>query len=160
RDLPVAAVRTALAISAEAAGLPGALVRTLNRSIRNETAPISLFAPRTILNGTITGARRFAAQDWPIERIQAVGRAAGTTINDVVLAMCSGALRHYLLELEALPSTSLVAMVPVSLKLEDAGTASAAGGNAVGTIMVRLATDVADPAERLQAIHHSVSSGK
>jgi diacylglycerol O-acyltransferase / wax synthase len=160
RDLPLAAVRTAMAISAEAAGLPGALVKTLNRSIRNETAPISLYAPRTILNGTITGARRFAAQDWPIERIQQVGRSTGTTINDVVLAMCSGALRHYLLELEALPSTSLVAMVPVSLKLKDAGIASAAGGNAVGTIMVRLATDVADPAGRLQAIHGSVTSGR
>jgi diacylglycerol O-acyltransferase len=160
RDLPVAAVRTAMAIGAEAAGLPGALVRTLNRSIRNETAPISLYAPRTILNGTITGARRFAAQDWPIERIQRVSRSTRTTINDVVLAMCSGALRHYLLELEALPSTSLVAMVPVSLKLKDAGIASAAGGNAVGTIMVRLATDVADPADRLQAIHGSVASGR
>jgi diacylglycerol O-acyltransferase len=160
RDVPLAAVRTAMAISAEAAGLPGALVKTLNRSIRNETAPISLHAPRTILNGKITGARRFAAQDWPIDRLQRISRSTGTTINDVVLAMCSGAMRQYLLELDALPVQSLVAMVPVSLKLNEAGVASATGGNAVGTIMVRLATDLADPADRLRTIHDGVTGGK
>jgi diacylglycerol O-acyltransferase len=77
-----------------------------------------------------------------------------------VLAMCSGAMRQYLLELDALPVQSLIAMVPVSLKLNEAGVASAAGGNAVGTIMVRLATDLADPADRLQAIHDGVTGGK
>ncbi len=159
-DLPLGAVRSAMAISAEAAGLPGALVKTLNRGLRNETAPLALYAPRTILNRQITGARRFAAQDWPIERVKRIGRSTGTTINDVVLAMCSGALRHYLLELDALPSASLVAMVPVSLKLKEAGIASAAGGNAVGTIMVRLGTDLDDPADRLQTIHDGVTGGK
>jgi diacylglycerol O-acyltransferase len=159
-DVPVGAFRSAMAISAEAAGLPAALVRTLNRGLRDEASPISLYAPRTILNQNITGARRFAAQDWPIERLQAIGKAAGATINDVVLALCSGALRHYLLELGELPSHSLVAMVPVSLKLADADKPSASGGNAVGTIMVRLATDLPDPAQRLRAIHESVTSGK
>ena len=160
RDLPVEAVRSAWAIAAEAAGLPGALVRTLNRGIRNETAPIALYAPKTILNRQITGARRFAAQHWEIERIRRVGKAAGATINDVVLAMCSGALRHYLLELSALPEQSLIAMVPVSLKLAEAQTASAEGGNAVGTIMVKLGTELDDPAERLARISASVQSGK
>jgi len=51
-------------------------------------------------------------------------------------------------------------MVPVSLKLSEAASASGAGGNAVGTIMVKLATDAADPADRLKAIHTSVKSGK
>ncbi len=159
-DVPLGALRSALALSAEAAGMPGALVRTLNRSVRNETAPIALFSPRTILNRNVTGARRFAAQDWPLERLRAVGRSTGSTINDVVLAMCSGALRSYLLELDALPPQSLVAMVPISLKLKDAHTASAAGGNAVGEIMVRLGTDLDDPAARLEAIGRSVRSGK
>jgi diacylglycerol O-acyltransferase len=159
-EVPLAAVRSALAISSEAAGMPLALLRTLNRSIRNETAPISLYAPRTILNQEITGARRFAAQHWAIDRIKQVGKATGTTVNDVVLAMCSGALRQYLLDLRALPDRSLIAMVPVSLRLEDAQKASAEGGNATGTIMVRLATDEDDPARRLEAIHASVDSGK
>ena len=43
-----------------------------------------------MFNTTITGSRRFAAQGWPIERLRAIGKASGTTLNDVVLAMCSG----------------------------------------------------------------------
>ena len=159
-EVPVGALRSALAISAEAAGMPGALVRTLNRGLRNETAPIALYSPRSILNQKVTGARRFAAQDWPIERLRAIGKATDTTINDVVLAMCSGALRHYLLELDALPSQSLIAMVPVSLKLAEAGVASAEGGNAVGEVMVKLGTDEEDPEQRLRCISESIKSGK
>ena len=84
--------------------------------MRNETSAVSLYAPRTIINKTITGSRRFAAEDWPLDRLRAIGKATGTTLNDVVLAMCSGAMRTYLDELGALPDTSLVAMVPVGLK--------------------------------------------
>ena len=95
-DIPGTALKTALGISAEAAGLPGALLKTLSHGVRNQTSAVSLYAPRTILNKKITGARRFAAEDWPMERIKAVGKATGTTVNDVVLAMCSGAMRTYL----------------------------------------------------------------
>ncbi len=159
-DLPGDAVRTALSISAEAAGMPIALVKTLRKGMRNETSAVSLAAPRTIFNTSITGARRFAAQDWPVERIRGVGKATGTTINDVVLAMCSGAMRTYLTELDALPEQSMVSMVPVGLKAKQAGTASAEGGNAIGSVMVRLATDQADPADRLRAISRSMKDGK
>ncbi|MBZ5737615.1 WS/DGAT/MGAT family O-acyltransferase [Nocardioides mangrovi] len=159
-DLPASAVRSALGISAEAAGLPGALVRTLNKGLRNETSAISLYAPRTMFNQKITGSRRFAAQDWPISRLRAVGKATGTTINDVVLAMCAGAVRSYLLELDALPDASLVAMVPIGLKAKESQLASTEGGNAVGSVMCQLGTDLADPADRLQAIHRSMVDGK
>lgn len=159
-EVPLGALRTAMALTADAAGLPAALLRTLSRSVRNEAAPVSLRAPRTILNREITGARRFAAQHWSIERIRRVGKASGTTINDVVLAMSSGALRTYLTDLDALPEDSLVAMVPVSLRLSDSKTASAEGGNATGLIMVRLSTDQTDPGIRLQAIHASVAGGR
>src|SRR5512144_199564 len=115
-ELPVGAFRSALALSAEAAGLPAAFLRTVTRGIRNDTSALSLYAPRTILNKPITGSRRFAAQSWEIERMRSVGAATSTTINDVVLAMCSGAMRKYLLELGALPDSTLVAMVPVGLK--------------------------------------------
>ena len=159
-DLPVTAVRTALAMSAEAAGLPGALVKTLSRGVRNETSAMSLYAPRTMLNTKITGSRRFAAEDWPLERIKAVGKATDTTVNDVVLAMCSGAMRTYLEELGQLPDTSLVAMVPVGLQAKNAQSASASGGNAVGAVMVKLGTDEKDPADRLMAVHDSMLTGK
>lgn len=160
REIPGDVLRSALAISADAAGMPGALVRTLRRGIRNETSSVSLYAPRTIFNQNITGSRRFAAQDWPVERLRAIGKATGTTINDVVLAMTSGAIRTYLAELDALPDSSLVAMVPVGLKAKESHLASAEGGNAVGSVMVRMATDKDDPADRLKTIHRSMVDGK
>ncbi|RYP85503.1 wax ester/triacylglycerol synthase family O-acyltransferase [Nocardioides guangzhouensis] len=159
-EVTTSALRTALGISAEAVGLPGAMVRTLRKSVRNETSALSLYAPRTILNQTITGSRRFAAQDWPIERMRAIGKATGTTINDVVLAMCSGAMRTYLSELDALPDSTLVSMVPVGLNAKQSQLASADGGNAVGSIMVKLGTDLDDPADRLSAVHTSMRDGK
>ncbi len=132
----------------------------MSRGVRNETSALSLYAPRTIINKRITGSRRFAAEDWPIERLRAIGKASGTTLNDVVLAMCSGAMRTYLDELGELPDASLVAMVPVGLKAKSSQSASASGGNAVGAVMVRLGTDQADPAARLQGIHDSMRDGK
>jgi diacylglycerol O-acyltransferase len=153
------ALGSGLGLTAEAAGMPGALVRTLNRGIRNQTSTLALHAPQTILNQRITGAHRFAARDWPIEPMQAIGSATGTTIHDVVLAMCSGALRQYLLGLDALPETTLIAMVPVGTAGE-AQIAPDAAGNATGSVMVRLGTDLADPAARLQAIHRSLEEGR
>lgn len=158
--IPVEAFRSAIGLTAEAAGLPTALLRTLRKAARNETSAVSLYAPRTIFNQRITGARRFAADDWPIERLRAIGKATGTTINDVVLAMCSGAMRTYLAELDALPEAPLVAMVPVGLNAKQSQVASAEGGNAVGAVMVQLATDRVDAADRLTAIHRSMKDGK
>ena len=71
------------------------------------------------------------------------GEATGVTLNDVVLAMCAGALRAYLIEQNALPDRPLIAMVPVSLRSEND---TSSGGNMVGTILCSLATDVEDPA--------------
>jgi diacylglycerol O-acyltransferase len=160
-ELPVHVLRTALGsalqVSSEAAGMPSALVRTLGKGLRNETSALSLHAPRTMFNTDITGARRFAAQDWPIERLKAIGQAAGTTLNDVVLAMCAGAMRTYLLELDALPDAPMVAMVPVSL---EGRSTTRDGGNAVGAVMCQLATDRPDAADRLRRIHDSMADGK
>jgi WS/DGAT/MGAT family acyltransferase len=114
-------------------------------------------APKTMLNVKIGGARRCAAQSWSLDRIKSVKRAAGVTVNDVVLAMCSGALRYYLLEQNALPDTPLIAMVPVSLRTEEEADA---GGNMVGAILCNLATDTDDPAQRLLTISDSMCSNK
>ncbi len=159
-EVPVSALRTAMGITAEAAGMPGALIKTITKGLRNETSALSLYAPRTIFNQNITGSRRFAAQDWPIERLRAIGKATNTTLNDVVLAMCSGAVRAYLLELDALPEAPLVSMVPVGLNAKQSQVASGEGGNAVGSVMVQLATDKSDPAVRLSTIHASMKDGK
>src|SRR3954470_13839821 len=159
-EIPTQVMRSALGIAAEAAGMPGALIKTISKGVRNETSSISLHAPRTIFNQKITGSRRFAAQDWEIERLHRIGKATGTTINDVVLAMCGGAVRRYLLEHDALPEAPLVAMVPVGLKAKESHIASTEGGNAVGAAMCQLGTDPHAPAGRLEAIHASMLDGK
>ncbi len=159
-EVSAATVRKALGLTAEAAGLPGAFVKTVQRSLRNETSALSLFAPRTILNQPITGSRRFAADHWELSRIRAVGRSTGATLNDVVIAMCSGALRRYLLDANALPDAPMVAMVPVSLRARRTQYSSASGGNAIGSIMTNMATDLPDAEARLRAIHRSMLAGK
>jgi len=137
--------------------IPGGL-RVASQIVRD--ADLNLpSAPRTILNGRVGGARRFAAQSWELERIQRVARSSGTTINDVVLAMVSGALRDYLLEHGGLPDDPMTAMVPVSLALRS-GDDSGAGGNAVGAIIVNLATNRPDGATRLEEISYSSRSSK
>ncbi len=114
-------------------------------------------APRSMLNVRIGGARRCAAQSWSLDRIKNIKQAAGVTVNDVVLGMCAGALRYYLIEQNALPDTPLVAMVPVSLRLEDE---SDGDGNLVGSILCNLATNVDDAAKRLNTISASMRGNK
>jgi diacylglycerol O-acyltransferase len=92
--------------------------------------------------------------------MRTISQATGTTINDVVLAMCSGAVRSYLQELDALPDAPLVAMVPVGLKAKESAIASTEGGNAIGAVMCQLGTDLSDPADRLESIHRSMVDGK
>ncbi|ORB72419.1 WS/DGAT/MGAT family O-acyltransferase [Mycobacterium scrofulaceum] len=113
-------------------------------------------APRSMFNVRIGGARRVAAQSWSLDRIKAVKSAAGVTVNDVVLAMCSGALRAYLLEQNALPDAPLTAMVPVNLRKSDDDR----GGNLVGTFLCNLATDLDDPARRLEIVGSSIRDTK
>lgn len=114
-------------------------------------------APRTMFNVKIGGARRCAAQSWSLERVKSVKQAAGVTVNDVVLAMCSGALRYYLAERNALPDAPLIAMVPVSLRSKEEADS---GGNLVGSILCNLATNTEDPIKRLATISESMRSNK
>ncbi len=146
-------------IKTQAGTVPGvsrAIADMYREALRNEHAAAPYRAPMTVLNGRITGARRFSAQSWPIERIRAVGKAFGATLNDVVLGMCGGALREYLLEIGELPDQPLVSMVPVSVRPKD----QEGYGNAISMILCSLATDEADPAKRLEAIQDSMKIGK
>jgi WS/DGAT/MGAT family acyltransferase len=148
--------RAALRTTSEIAGLGPAAARAAVRSLTDRSGYLPSTAPKTILNGPINGSRRFAAQSWSMEAVRAIGKATDTTINDVVLAMCSGALRYYLEELDALPDAPLIAMTPVSLRQ----SGDDVGGNAVGVILCNLATDLPDPAKRLEAVHQSMEEGK
>jgi len=139
------------------AALAPSTVNLARAALFEQQLTLPFAAPRTMLNVKIGGARRCAAQSWSLDRIKSVKKAAGVTVNDVVLAMCSGALRYYLLEQDALPDTPLIAMVPVSLRTEEEADA---GGNLVGAILCNLATDTDDPAARLLTISESMRSNK
>jgi diacylglycerol O-acyltransferase / wax synthase len=115
-----------------------------------------LNVPQTSINTPVDGARRFVAQSWPFARIRAVAKALDGTFNDAVLAMCAGALRIHLRNQGELPSQSLKAMVPVSLRR--AGDIDSA--NAVAAISADLATNVEDPVKRFAAIKASMVAGK
>ncbi len=150
--IPMAALRT----TSEIAALGPMAGRAALRALMDQSSYLPSSAPKTIFNAPITGARRFAAQSWPLAKVRAVAKASDTTLNDVILAMCSSALRQYLESLDALPDDPLVAMIPVSLRQAGA----AVGGNAVGAILCNLATDVPDPGDRLSAIRDSMEEGK
>ena len=140
----------------DAVGLVPTLLKLASDGLSSQATVLPLQAPRSMLNVAITGSRRFAAESWSLARIRAVARGADATVNDVVLAMCSGALRSYLLEQSALPGAPLVAMTPVSLRADDSPESS----NAVGVILCNLATNVEHPGARLVAIRQSMLSGK
>jgi diacylglycerol O-acyltransferase / wax synthase len=113
-------------------------------------------APRSVLNARISQSRRFATQRLPIDRLKAVAKRSAGTVNDVVLALCAASLRRYLLDQGALPGQPLIAMVPVAVRAKD----DVGEGNSIGAILASLATDVADPSERLAAIIDSTKHAK
>ena len=115
-----------------------------------------LLAPRTVFNVKIGPERSFGAVSLPLDEVKRVARGFGVSLNDVVMAICSGALRDLLLAVDGLPKKSLVAAMPVSLR----ETGNADVNNQVSMVQCSLATDVADAVERLKAIHHSTAQIK
>jgi diacylglycerol O-acyltransferase / wax synthase len=114
-------------------------------------------APPTPFNRTITPHRRFAMRSTALGNIKALKDATGCTVNDVVMAICTGALREYLLRHDALPDQPLRAMVPVSIRTgleEDPWT------NRVGAIIADLPTHLADPLDRLRGCHDAMIEAK
>jgi diacylglycerol O-acyltransferase len=118
-----------------------------------------LDAPRTSFNGALTAARSYATVSLPFDEVRRIrAQHAGVTVNDVVLAVVSGALRRWLAEHDEHPAQSLTAGVPVGADPRDA--APRLGGNRVSNMFTTLATDVEDPVERLQAIARSSAGAK
>jgi diacylglycerol O-acyltransferase len=161
--LPSWAVAKAWGTAREAAGLVPALTGTLERALRHRDGPLSLAAPRTMLNVPIDGARSFTGRSWPLERLRLVAKHSEASVNDVVLAMCAGALRSYLTSKGALPWAPLVAMVPVSLhgtRPEGRRGGTADAGNKIGSLTCGLATNLADAGDRLAAVQAGMRDGK
>ncbi|MGS0707483.1 WS/DGAT/MGAT family O-acyltransferase [Acinetobacter sp. ANC 3781] len=122
---------------------------------RNPDYVSSFQAPSSILNQRVSSSRRFAAQSFELDRLSKIAKALGVTINDVVLAICSGALREYLLSQHALPKKPLIAMVPASIRDDNSDVS-----NRITMILANLGTNKETPLERLQIIRRSVLNAK
>jgi len=114
-------------------------------------------APPTPWNKTISAHRRFAMRSASLETVRALKTASGGTVNDIVMAVCTGALRTYLLRHNALPSRPLRAMVPVSFRT---GAEEVPWTNMVTGIIADLPTDCDDPRERVRRCHDAMESAK
>ena len=155
-------IKAAKALPLAASTLGNTLGNTLARqSIGSAAAgtvkmPMRL-APKTPFNAGITSGRVFVTATAPLAECKAMGKAVGGSFNDIVLWICSTALRNYLLQHHSLPKKSLVAAMPVSLR--EAGTTDASNlGNQVSMSLVELGTHLANPLKRMNAI--MASTGK
>ena len=120
RSLPTIAALPILAnLGAIAIPTLEALMRRAPRGDGGMLEQPQLEAPRVSFNQTITPHRRWAYGSLSLEDAKAVKNAFGTTLNDVVMALCAGALRRYLAERHELPKAPLLAMVPVSVRTEE-----------------------------------------
>ena len=120
--------------------------------------PRLLSAPPSVFNGPINSRRVYRGVDFDFNRIKALRSAVpGATVNDVVLSVCAGGLRHYLLQNALLPDKSLVAMAPISVREDQQKSGE---GNQVSAMLVGLATDMDDPLARLRCIHENTQSSK
>ncbi|MFV0276690.1 MAG: WS/DGAT/MGAT family O-acyltransferase [Parahaliea sp.] len=136
----------------------GKALVTLARAARREEDHVVMpfQTPISLLNHRIKGQRRFATQQYEFSRIKRISKLGNCTVNDVVLALCSGALRAFLKDLGALPGRPLTAGIPVSLRSKD----DQGSGTAVSFIIADLATNIADPERRLEAISASTRRAK
>jgi diacylglycerol O-acyltransferase / wax synthase len=114
-------------------------------------------APATPFNRSITPHRRFAFRTVDLATVKMVKNAFGVSVNDVVMAMCAGALRRWLLDHDALPDQPLIAMIPVSVRDP---SSKGALGNRVSAMLAPLPTSVTDPALRLQVVHSATQVAK
>lgn len=150
-----------MSLAREQAGATRNIARALMKTLRAPqdktkalVAPMS--APKSILNQKISRNRRFATEQFKVARLKKVAKAYDGTLNDLVLALSASALRKLLTELDALPAKPLTAMLPVNIRPKD----DPGGGNAVGSILATLATDIADPVERFRTIIDSTREAK
>jgi WS/DGAT/MGAT family acyltransferase len=130
-------------------------LRSVRRAARGQALRGLFSAPRTTFNGDITQRRSIAFAQLDLADVKAVKARFGVTVNDVMLALASGALRQFLLDRAELPKAPLVALMPVSVF-----DPRAAGRNQLSLTRTSLRTDIPDPADRLRAIAAASSIAK
>ncbi len=131
-------------------------VRRIRQGLTGKAA-LPLTAPRTSINVAVHARRRVAFAAASLADAKALKNKMDTTVNDVVLAMCTGALRTYLLAGDELPDIPLVSVVPVSVTPDVAGLK---GSNKISAMFVQLPCHIEDPLERLHFIHEGTKGAK
>jgi len=126
-------------------------------SLGNNQAKSRFSVPKTIFNDVISPKRKWGSAILSFKRVKVLKDKMDVSLNDVILAICSGAIRKYLTQKNKLPAKSLVANVPISTR-----TSSEKGdlNNQISNMLVPLATNVEDPIERLELIHEFALQGK
>ncbi len=125
-------------------------------SIQKEFTTARYPVPITIFNGSISARRTWGTAILSFDRINTLRKMSGGSVNDIIVAICAGAIRRYLLEREKLPMHPLVANVPISIRSENDTTT----GNKIANMMIQLATHIEDPLERLDYIMEQTMLGK
>lgn len=134
--------------------LIGETVQAVNRVVQGRRDPekrvgaAPLSAPATSWCGSLSPNRAVGFARVPLDDVRALKTAFDCTVNDVVLGLCAGTLRSYMLERDELPEDPLVAACPVSVRTDG----ESSGGNKVSAMFTTLDTHLADPAERIRAI--------
>jgi diacylglycerol O-acyltransferase / wax synthase len=139
------------------AGVVSRVADRLQRAVGGDASGgdhTSLRAPKTSFNGRVSAHRRFAFGQLSLDEVKAIKNEYGSTVNDVVVAICTGAVRRWLIEHGELPSEPLVAQIPVSVRTsEQAGTY----GNRIMLMSAPLFTNLPDPAVRLRRTHEALT---
>jgi WS/DGAT/MGAT family acyltransferase len=142
--------------------LLGNTVSAMNRVAQGRRDPNGLVgaapltAPRTSWCGSLSTGRTVGFARVPLSDIKELKTAFGCTVNDVVLGLCAGTLREYMLHRGDLPDAPLVATCPVSVRPDGEKTI----GNKVSAMFTQLATNEADPVERIRTIQESTTGAK
>ena len=142
-----------------ARSFPNPMVRRHPSSPEPDQAPPPprASAPPTPLNRSISPHRRLSLRTASLADVKAIKNATGATLNDVVMAVCAGALRCYLDGHDALPDRSLVAMIPVSIRT---GDEEERWTNRVSAIFAPIPTNEPDPLQRISAVHAAMETAK
>ena len=116
--------------------------------------------PETRFNGPVSASKMFDGVQIPLDDLKAIRLLVPEcTINDVILAVCGGALRKYLEHHGELPQDSLLAWVPINAR-KKAATGGGSGGNYVTAMTTLIYTDLEEPTERLQRVMAATRKSK
>jgi diacylglycerol O-acyltransferase len=146
------------------AGVPG--VKTVGRVVARAqralgrgrvVGHLNLVPPHTLINGRVSAHRRFVFTELPFDEVKELKNRYGCTVNDVIVSICAGAVRRWLIEHDDLPEEPLVAQIPVSVRKPDQ---YATFGNRILLMTAPLYTNIADPITRLRETHVALAGMK